>query len=120
MRHGPCKAPRAAATSGSSRAPRRSRRASPRSKPSTRTGTDEGRTMTTTVQRRQITPAALNGQRAADAPALPAMRRNRTRVALGALIIVLSVLGVMTLYSRASDRVDVLSVRHEVGAGQQI
>ena len=76
--------------------------------------------MATTDQRQQLTPTTLNGHGAADAPALPALRRNRTRVAFGALVIVLSVLGVTTLYSRASDRVDVLSVRRTVAAGQQI
>jgi hypothetical protein len=63
----------------------------------------------------------LNGERPRHAPATPpASRRNRTRIALGVVVIVLCVLGATTLYSRADNRVDVLGVRRPVPAGQVI
>ena len=63
----------------------------------------------------------LNGERQRSAPTTPpAARRNRTRIALGVIVIALCVLGAATLYSRADDRVDVIGVRRAVPAGQVV
>jgi hypothetical protein len=47
-------------------------------------------------------------------------RRNRTRIALGLLVIVLSVLGTVSLYSSSSNRIDVITIRRTVPAGQVV
>jgi hypothetical protein len=47
-------------------------------------------------------------------------RRNRTRVALGLVVIVLSVLATASLFSSANKRAQVLTVRREVPAGRAI
>lgn len=73
--------------------------------------------MTTTLTRPAAPP--LNGQRPSATPPPPA-RRNHTRMALGVVIVVLSVLGVVALYGSASDRVEVVAVRQAVATGQQI
>lgn len=73
--------------------------------------------MTATITR--PAPPALNGQRPPSTPP-PSARRNHTRMAVGAAIIAVSVLGVVALYGSASDRVEVVAVRQPVAAGQQI
>lgn len=74
--------------------------------------------MTTTLTRPKLSPAT-NGQRPTPAPE-PAGRRNRARMALGVVVLVLCVLGAITLYGNASDRIEVLAVRRSVAPGQQI
>lgn len=73
--------------------------------------------MTTTLTRPAAPP--LNGQRPTAAPP-PPTRRNHTRMALGVVIVILSVLGVVALYGSASDRIEVVAVRQPVAAGQLI
>ena len=73
--------------------------------------------MTTTLTRPAAPP--LNGQRPTAAPPPPS-RRNHTRMALGVVIVILSVLGVVALYGSASDRIEVVAVRQPVAAGQLI
>lgn len=74
--------------------------------------------MTTTLTRPQA-PPSVNGHRPSPA-AEPVGRRNRTRMALGVVVLVMCVLGAMTMYANASDRVDVLTVRRSVAAGQRV
>lgn len=74
--------------------------------------------MTTTLTRPRLSPPT-NGQRPTPGPE-PTGRRNRTRIALGVVLLVLCVLGAITLYGNASDRIEVLAVRRSVAPGQQI
>lgn len=53
-------------------------------------------------------------------PVTPAGKRNVTRIAVGLIVIVVSVLGSLTLYSTAGDRTSVLALRRDVAAGQRI
>lgn len=75
---------------------------------------------TTTLNRPKAPPALSNGRRPPVAAPERAGRRNRTRIALGLLVIVLSVLGTVSLYSSAGDRVEVIAVRRTVPAGQVV
>lgn len=74
----------------------------------------------TTVNRPKAPPTISNGHR----PPVPAPertgRRNRTRIALGLLVIVLSVLGTVSLYSSAGNRIEVIAIRRTVPAGQVV
>ncbi len=74
--------------------------------------------MTTTLNRPQAARSP-DGHLASPTPA-PAGRRDRTRMALGIIVLVLCVLGAITLYGNASDRIEVLAVRRSVAPGQQI
>ena len=74
--------------------------------------------MTTTLTRPKA-PQPLNGQRPSPAPE-PVGRRNRARMMVGLVVLVLCVLGAITLYGKASDRIEVLAVRRPVAPGQQI
>ena len=80
--------------------------------------------MTTTLTR---TPSSVTSTaRGRSAPPKPAAttassgRRNRSRIAAGAAVLALCVLGATTLYARASQRTDVITVRRSVAAGQTI
>lgn len=74
----------------------------------------------TTLNRPKAPPAPSNGHRPPAAAPERAGRRNRTRIALGLLVIVLSVLGSVSLYSSAGDRVEVIAVRRAVPAGRVV
>ncbi len=50
----------------------------------------------------------------------PTPNRNVPRIALGLIVVVVSVLGMLTLYSSAGDRTSVLALRRDVAAGQRI
>lgn len=50
----------------------------------------------------------------------PTTNRNVPRIALGLIVVVVSVLGMLTLYSSAGDRTSVLALRRDVAAGQRI
>ncbi len=75
--------------------------------------------MTATIARHQPAQSSQNGvgglPRAAQAG-----RRNRTRIALGLVVIVLCVLATASLFSSANNRSQVLSLRHAVPAGHTI
>jgi len=75
---------------------------------------------TTTLTRPKAPPVPSNGHRPPTAAPERAGRRNRTRIALGLLVIVLSVLGTVSLYSSTGDRVEVIAVRRTVPAGQVV
>lgn len=74
--------------------------------------------MTTTLTRPKAS-LPLDGRRPPPAPE-PVGRRNRARMALGLVVLVLCVLGAITLYGNASERIEVLAVRQSVAPGQQI
>ena len=76
--------------------------------------------MTTTLTRPSSSPSSPPDQRRVPARAEPSARRNHTRIALGLLVVVLSVLGTVTLYTRADDRIEVLAVGRSVAEGQEI
>lgn len=74
--------------------------------------------MTTTLTHRRASPPRT-------APQPPAVsersgQRNRTRMALGLVVVVLCVLIAMTLYRHATNRDEVIAVRRPIAAGQQI
>ena len=74
--------------------------------------------MTTTVSPNRWAPTSPNGSRPPSATL--AGRRNRTRIALGLVVIVVCVLATASLFSSASKRTAVLAVRREVPAGRAI
>ena len=75
--------------------------------------------MTATIARHQ--PAQSSPNRADRLPrAAQGGRRNRTRIALGLVVIVLRVLATASLFSSANNRAEVLALRHAVPAGHTI
>jgi hypothetical protein len=74
--------------------------------------------MTATIARPQHAQLATNG------PGLPRTAqgggRNRTRIALGLVVIVLCLLATASLFSSANNRTQVLALRHAVPAGHTI
>lgn len=75
--------------------------------------------MPTTMTRPPDSPST-NGRHVPTERAARVGRRNHGRIAVGVLIIVLCVLGTVSLYSSAGERVNVLSVRRWVAPGQRI
>ena len=78
-----------------------------------------GATMTATLTDARPGSRQSNEHGATPGPMLAA-RRNRTRIALGLLIIVLCVLATTSLYASADDRIPVVSVQRAVPAGHEI
>ena len=74
--------------------------------------------MTTTVQRSATTNT--NGNPRPPATEAPLRRRNRTRIAVGALIMAVSIVGVVAAVSRSTQTIEVLVVARDVPAGVQI
>lgn len=74
--------------------------------------------MTTTLDRPATPPPHTRPRQPIASP--PAPRRNRTRMALGVVVLVMCVLGAVALYQRASNRVEVVAIRHAVPAGQVV
>ena len=82
--------------------------------PATRTAPHNGTT------HRVGGPAAPSIRQAA-APTVPARsRRNTGRIALGVLVLVMSALGAVVLFSSAADRVAVIGIARDVPAGKAI
>ncbi len=75
--------------------------------------------MTTTIGPHKPAPASPNGVRTTPSP-VGAARRNRTRIALGLVVIVVCVLATGSLFSSANKRVPVLAIRRAVPAGHTI
>lgn len=76
--------------------------------------------MAATLTRQRSGVPSTNGHRHPPSAALKTGQRNRARIAVGLVVIVLCVLASATLYASAGDRVAVLSVRRSVPAGRQI
>jgi hypothetical protein len=74
--------------------------------------------MTATIARHHPTPSP-NGTGGL-ARGAQGGRRNRTRIALGLVVIVLCVLATASLFSSANNRAQVLTVRHAMPAGHTI
>jgi hypothetical protein len=75
--------------------------------------------MTATLAPHQSASPSPNGARLPSRVAR-GERRNRSRMALGLVVIVLSVLATANLFSSANKRAQVLTLRHEVPAGRAI
>ncbi len=75
--------------------------------------------MTATIARHHPTQSSPNGTGGLPR-GVQGGRRNRTRIALGLVVIVLCVLATASLFSSANNRAQVLTVRHAVPAGHTI
>ena len=75
--------------------------------------------MTATIARHQPAQSSPNGTGGLPRAAQGG-RRNRTRIALGLVVIVLCVLATASLFSSANNRAQVLALRHAVPAGHTI
>ncbi|HEY5170629.1 MAG TPA: hypothetical protein VIK54_02770, partial [Acidimicrobiia bacterium] len=75
--------------------------------------------MTATIARHQQAQSSPDGTGGLPRAAQVG-RRNRTRIALGLVVIVLCVLATASLFSSANNRAQVLALRHAVPAGHTI
>lgn len=75
--------------------------------------------MTATIARHQLAQSSSNGAGGLSR-SVQGGRRNRTRIALGLVVIVLCVLATASLFSSANNRAQVLTLRHSVPAGHTI
>lgn len=74
--------------------------------------------MTTTLRRATAPSPTTNPRPLAVVP--PTGRRNRSRIAVGAVVVVVSVLASVSLYGRANERIEVVAIRQAVPAGAAI